>query len=317
MRFIFKHFIKAPILFLGLFFLIVFAPSQTYAWDAVLGATVGNQLHWLYDSIKGAALAAVKQTAVQTLNITVNTMVGGKSSADALFIVDWQDYLFTQPNNQARLYMNDYFSQLSNGKNSSNYTSASSEGFYSSKSGDYATDMIAQVKNYYENPTSNAITYEGNPDEMFKNGNLDDFARFISNPMNSSFGTALDASVNYQIASDLAQQEAAIRAISYNGFKAKESNGKVITPGSIIKDITSNVQDLGNKVIASATNIPEVMTSLVTRMITQSIQQGIGNIQSNLQKEINSANSKFNSEITSKAKSSGVSAYFYYDSRSN
>lgn len=319
MRLIVKKYIKFPAFLISFCLIFISASQSAYAWDAVLGATVGNQLHWLYDSIKGAALAAVKQTAVQTLNTTVNNMVGGgSSSSNALFITDWQDYLVTQPQKDAKTYMNDYFSQLSNGKSSSTYTS--SEGTSSTStgsSGNYVADMVNQVKTKFNNSSSPTPTYEGNIDNLFSDNNSNNFTKLVSNPMNLEIGVELDAQQKYDDAINNAKEEATTKAIAYNGFKAKESNGKVITPGSTIKDMTSNVQDLGNKVIASANNIPEVMTSIVTKMVTQSIQQGIGNIQSNLQKEINSATSKVSSAVSSSAKSSGISVYYSSSSSSN
>jgi len=269
--------------FVALFILTLsFSPmgaKKSHAWDAIIGAAYHRMLDTIYDNIKGAILAALKQAAAKTINDLVGKLVTGSSPSDTKFIYDWQDYLKDQPKKAADSYINDYLSKITGGMASSNFTS--SEGFSSGSS--YAKSLVDLAKSSTSLSTDDVqLTYTSDPSSMFSNGNgLKDFNSYLSganNPwsfqINSDNVWSAKKSDEEKIASD--------QGIAYSGYKAtvdKDGN-YVLTPGSNTKDAVSNAQDIGNKAIASANHPAEVIVSIITQILTKAITNGIGNIQS-------------------------------------
>jgi signal transduction histidine kinase len=95
------------------------------------------------------------------------------------------------------------------------------------------------------------------------------------------------------------QEAKKTQGIAYKGFLPQKSGSSIVTPGSTIADIQSQVEDLGNKILAAAETPAEVITSLVTKLVTKTIRQGIGQVQQKVQREINSATSNFSKQIKS------------------
>ena len=79
--------------------------------------------------IEGALLGALKGAAVQALNYKVGQLVGGSSAGEALFITDFNDFLYQGPAKRTELYMNDFFTLTTRGKDlRSNYIGAGDSG---------------------------------------------------------------------------------------------------------------------------------------------------------------------------------------------
>lgn len=290
---------------ISLLFLIatVFMPlrkARADTWGTNYAAAVLKQtMEQIAKQIHGAIMGAMKQAAAETINSTVSNLISsGSGSGGALFITDWDDYLAGQPEKKTELYMNDFFTLTTRGSSSaSNYASSGSgEGV----SGNYTNYLVKQAKKATTESTlsqTDISDYTDDPSEMFSSGNWRGFSAFVSNPANNPFGYTLMSQSVYQEKLEKEKDEARTRAISYQGYTAKESNGKVITPGSTIASMQAGVQDLGNKIVANAQNVPEVITAVVTKIATNAIRQGIGNAQRNVQKETTNVTTSVKNDI--------------------
>ncbi|MFH0969389.1 MAG: hypothetical protein V1804_02685 [Patescibacteria group bacterium] len=312
-----KNKINKIIVALLLSAIIIFVPLESVradAWGANYSAAILKQtMEQIAQQIHGAIMGALKQAAVQTINSSVSAMIsGGGGSGGALFITNWNDYLVSQPLKKTELYMNDFFTLTTRGSgSSSNYLSSSRSG--EGISGNYTNYLVEQAKKATTGssiPQTNISEYVSDPSEMFSAGNWRGFSAFVSNPANNPFGYTLMAQSAYQEKLEQEKDEARIRAMSYQGYTAKESNGNVITPGSAIASMQAGVQDLGNKIIASAQNIPEVITAVVTRIATNAIRQGIGNAQRNVQREINNVVGGVRRDVNEAVRQSGPGTIF-------
>ncbi|NTU67227.1 MAG: hypothetical protein HGB08_04905 [Candidatus Moranbacteria bacterium] len=253
--------------------------KESHAWDAIIGAAYHRMLDTIYDNIKGAILAALKQAAAKTINDLIGKLVTGSSPSSTKFIYDWQDYLKDQPKKVANSYINDYLSKVTGGMASSNFTS--SEGFSSGSS--YAKSLVSLAQSTTSLSSNEAqLTYTSDPADMFSNGNgLKDFNNYLSG-VNNPWSFQINADDVWNAKKSDEEKIASDQGLAYSGYKAtvdKDGN-YVITPGSNTKDAVSNAQDIGNKAVASANHPAEVIVSIVTQILTKAITNGIGNIQS-------------------------------------
>jgi hypothetical protein len=262
--------------------------AQAVAWPDIIGNAFGSALDEMFKQISGMIMGAAKQAAVQAVESQVSSIIsGGKSgSGGAMFITNPKQFLNIDPQKQTKLFMNDFFSMTTRGTNSAaNYASTQASGSISN----YSNYLVQQAKQSINGnpPQTNLQEYTNDPTDLFGQGNWQAFSAYISNPANNQFGYTLMAQDAYMGELENQQQEAMAKFIAYQGFKGTEQDGNIVTPGSTVKDIYSQVQDIGNKALANANTMPEIITALITRLVTKTITQGIGDIQSNLDKENN------------------------------
>lgn len=261
--------------------------------EPIVAAMLGEKMRRIYEELMNAMIAAAKKQAIIEYNKTVTQMVAG----GPLFITNWEQFLVEEPAQKTELYMNDFFTSLTKGKGSSlNYLSSGSHSF----EGNYASQLVRDVQGSLlgnKNPQFNFQEYADHPSEMFSQGNLRAFTAFISYPVNNPFGLSLLAQDEMNKKMEEETREAEIKAIAYQGYIAKEKDGKVITPGSTIKDIISNAEDLPNKILANARSLPEVIATVIVKQAGKTLRQGIGDIQSKLQKEVDNVVNNYNRQM--------------------
>jgi hypothetical protein len=274
-----KKIIIISLLFIG----IGFIPNFCYAFwpaDWALNASMTEMLAKMDRQIEGAILASLKQAAIQTINDTVSNAISQGSGSGPMFITDWKDFLYKGPQREADLYMNDFFSSITSGR-------ASISGYSS----------LGEI-NYQQSLTNGAkkITIIGNipkcditdSSDVFTSNNWNKLNSIFGNDACNQFGFNNISSSEYLSKLSMEQEAALAKSQAYRGFLPKTSGGIIITPGSTIADIQSQVEDIGNKIVAAAQTAPEVVTALVTRLATKTIQQGIGQAQQYAQQKINS-----------------------------
>lgn len=335
-----RIFFKIAAVFLALAFnFFLPATPKANAWDAVMGAFVKRSLDTIYDTIKGIQLGILKQQAVTSLNQEMNFLLSGSSSGGAMFITDWRDFLIKQPEAEANRYLNDYLSQVTSGRGMSSYIPNNSEGFGNglfsmglkqsnpgyakfieaanagvisdtvNSGGNYIQQLVTGAKRSTIDRAEPQVTYFGDPSRMFAEGNFRNMSLYLSG-INNPWAFNLNAQQKYQEELEKKKEEAKTMGIAYQGFVGKIQDGKVLNPGSLIKENVANVQDLGNKIIAGAQNIPEVLTAVVSQMITKSIQQGIGTIQRSVHKEVSNVRSQAQTQMNNAISQQGPGALY-------
>lgn len=328
------------ILFICLF-LFVFSFFPTHKSNAALWPAIDpiyqRVLDTMYEQLQGVIMGALKQSAAKMINEQVTKLVGGSSGSGAMFITDWQDFLITQPENQANTYMNDYLSKITRGRGSSSgyvynssglvlgaYDSKTKEGFYGGKV--LGSDDEVSSENYYEAllDTTKASTvdktdiypdYEGNPHEMFSAGNFDKLNSYLSG-VNNPWAFEIQAQNKYAQYKEDQKMQYFARSIAYRGFTGTIQNGKVVTPGSTVEQAVANAQDIGNKILAAAKNPGEMISSVVSQIVTQAIQQGIGTVSKMVDEQVNQVTNEINRNINSNLKEFGPSSLFNKSSSS-
>jgi len=285
--------------------------ARADAWGANMQAAIAKQtMERIQAEIHGAIMGALKQAAAETINDTVNALVyGSNARGGALYITNWEDYLVNEPQREVQLYMNDFFTLTTRG-------AASAVNYNANRAGTAATNYVAQQFDSFEQsiwggpPVYDLDNYCNDPNQVFAQGNWRCFNASISNPMNNPFGRDLVWRSEAIAKTAEIERLRSTQALTYRGYLPQTINGEVITPGSLIADIQAQAQNIPNMILATAQNIPEVITAVVTRMITQTIRQGIGNAQRTIQKEVINPIANERRDIDQEVRESGPGSIF-------
>lgn len=269
-------------------FLIFSSPlkvSAYVAWPDIGGAFFNAMLTKLWTEVQAAAIGALKKAAIDTLSETVNNLVSGATQAGALFITDWEDYLFSSPSGTTNTYMNDFFTVTTRGRSSGSYTSGACGGSFSEWRSERAKQV--NVTFDYTELQDDFQEYACDALNMFDDGTWAAYNAFMQ-PNNNPIAYALITESVYEKKLKEEQTKAAAKATAYGGFIAsQDENGYVITPGSIIQGITLAANTMDNDAIANADHIGEVAGIVVGKIASGIIKKGIGNARQNIQNKIN------------------------------
>jgi hypothetical protein len=274
------------------------------SWPDMVGFSFKQVLETIMSTIQNMMRGALKQAAVQMINNSVNKMISGSSSSGSLIVNDPYAFLYTEPDKKAMLYMKDFWKYSQSGRGSGDYVSSDSgsEGV----SQNYSTYLVKQAEQAIT--PQQAKPCDISASKLVNQFDFRTFSGYLETNCNT-FGYNQATQETHSAIQEQYRQEAAQRYQVGRGFKDVEKNGQVVTPGSTIQEMQAQVQDIGNKVVASSTSIPEVITSLVSKIATQAIRQGIGNAQSNSQKN-SSSSSNFQSSLNNQSNQNGPGTFF-------
>lgn len=296
-----KHFLLKifSISFLAISLLImpIRTPEANALWGEMPAQILGNSLATMRAQILGMIMGSLKQAAIQAISSKISGIVGGSSSQNSKIIGNYTDFLHTAPQNKTNLYMNDYLSQITQGRGSNSSYIPNNEGFGNGAfvggltNDNYKAQLVVSAKAVTNERTEANATYIGNPSQnMFSAGNMDNFNLYLSG-INNPWAFNLNAEQKYQERLTIEQDAARTEAIAGRGFKSTQQGGTITTPGSLTADIMASAQTVGLNSLANAQSVPEVITAVVQGIISKTIQNGVGNAQGNAQKSQNVTNS--------------------------
>lgn len=310
----------AVVLFVNMFSFTPRAHASAWGMVNVFSDLMMNAVETIQRQIEGAILGTLKVAAIEMLNNKVGQLIGGGSAGKALFITDWDAFLYQTPQQEAQLYMNDFFSLTTRGKASSANYIGIGGGSNRVISGNYSTLLVNSAKANIAMKTSGADSpaYQYTLDEYggiegVAQGDMRAFNALISSPANNAFGYVLMAEGAYDSYEYEQREIAKIKAQS-SGFLGAEKDGITQTPAGVVEAITTDVSTLGNKMIASATNPGEflsgVVGAMVNKMVTRLVQTGVGAVQANIQREVRNINSQTTQALNEASREFGPAAQF-------
>jgi hypothetical protein len=271
--------------------------AQATLWPGIDPA-IRTGLEEVMKLIDGLIVGVLKQQSIQMLDSQINILAGRGAGGQPAFITNWEDYLINKPMHQTNVYMNDYVSRMTRGKGTySGYST--SEGF--ANSGNYSANLSQSVQ-----PLGNKdpqLTYEGSPDQMFASGSLKNFELYLSG-INNPWAFNIEFQNKQKQVFEETKQVAQAKSIANQGFP-----GTSASPGILAKEMMANVQNMPNAVLANATSLSEVITSLVSQMISRSITQGFSSVQRSVSRATSSVN-RVNTSINNTVNTYGPGARF-------
>jgi hypothetical protein len=118
-----KYFFTHQILFFGIVSVLFFGTFTPQAHAGVWGEGYGSQVYAkVYEdlriTLRGALTGALKQAVGRIMNTQITAMIGGGNGKGPLFIANWQAFLISDPRRAANVYINDFFSMTTSGRNS-------------------------------------------------------------------------------------------------------------------------------------------------------------------------------------------------------
>jgi len=241
------------------------------AWLEIPGQFLKQALEVLARQMEGIMRGVQKQGAAQAIMQQVSSLVGGSGGSGPMFITDFRDYLMMQPKSGAKIYINDFISRSTQLRGSTNY-----EGFGGAGgNGSYVRQLTQLARQSTSEFSTPQMSYRGDPKKMFTGGNFKDMSLYLSG-INNPWAFKINSDQAYISKFAELAYIGQTKSVSGTGFLGNEKDGKTITPGSLTRDMMANAQDLGNKILASATSMPEIITSVVSSTVTQALKTGIG-----------------------------------------
>ena len=302
MKLYYKRKIKKilPIILFSIIFIFSFSPKANAAWIPGLDPAIKSALDYVRENITGIIVGQLKQQGVRTLTAQINKFAGG-SGGGAAFVTNWEDAIINQPRNETIVQMNDYLSDVTNGRNSySQYSTGINTG-----PSNYFADLSNSVRKL--DAPNLKVTYEEDPSQMLDGKDfkkLEKWSEGINNRY--MFGVVFDQKQEETKENiTLATQTDKIANQGFEGAQG-DGEGNVTSPGILSKEMMANVQNLPNNILASAETIPEVTSALVSLVINRTFSQGFSSVQRSVSKAASAASksrsngdSNFSNESTS------------------
>lgn len=331
---------KKTILFVCLVFLFSFSfrAEKAQAWDAWPAELAGHALDEISENIKGITMASLKQAAIEMIEKEVENLLDDIQGVGSAFISDWEDYLKGIPERESAAFMNDYLSDITEGRNSSRYRRVSAkkqilglyEGFGGRNSYEFALNNLARADegedslqdstNYYsylqsigrgainENEKLINPNYEKNLGEMFDDGNfifLNEYLAGANNPWSFKILFEKEMRERKELLAEIQKERQS------GGIKDKtDEHGNPIVPASTTAAIENKAKTLGMDVLATAETIPEVITSLVVKAINRSINQGVGALKARAQRELSNVRRQITNQTRRETQQYGPQSVF-------
>ncbi len=176
----------------------------------------------------------------------------------------------------------------------------------STTSVNYAQEMQQMVQDEVISPQAYTNNFTGDPSNLVSaDGTLSDLNLFVLGN-NMPIDVKMNAIAVQQQAYQNEKDQAMAMAIANQGYKSTgEESGSVTMPGSLIKDMQANVNNLPNLAMVNATNLSELVTAAVSKTIFSVTQSAIDGVQNSIDKSINSVTDKAINQTNSAVKKYG------------
>lgn len=313
-------------LFAIAFNVILMVPTaQAGVWGEPIAATLlGNVIETIKTQLKAALLGTLKVAAIEIVNSRVGQMIGGTTIGNTRFVTDWNQFLHGKPAEEVDIYMNDFFTRVTRGKDAAiNYSGVGDT--LDNVGGNYVAYLKARGKAATATTTDmeKELAYDfdewgaATPGQMIADGNWMGFNAFVVNPMNNPQGFALVSAQVHQKKMQEKVEEVKVEAMSSGYIAPKDRNGKTIAPAAVLEGMQKDALNIGNTMMAAATEPGEflagVVGALVNKTITNIVQRGVGKVQTSIKKEIQAVDAKISKKVDEVNKKLGPAAKYLKD----
>jgi hypothetical protein len=306
--------LTVTILLLAFSILALPNPVRAGSWGEDLAAAWEEvTLTKILDKIEKTMVANLKVMAVRIIQGRVQVLLTGSCGAYCIggssgFITNWQDYIFGSAQKTAENTVNTFFNEMRSGVGSG------MERVVNKAQKRFDFEVLKTKKPDLQNYVPEGkVEYIFDPTKPV--GNRWIAFRKSAEPQNDEGYITMRGFREYAEAFRKQEELRKTKAQADQGFKGvekKSSNrgpytaisstggkytvpaksgpaseeGLVTLPGSVLKDITSETQLMGVKMIGFARSIPEVVTNMVVQTLTNLINYGIRQVTDPIDKAI-------------------------------
>lgn len=291
-------------------------PARAGVWgEGLLSMTLKQVLEVIWEQISALLLGIAKRIAVTMAKDAADRLTAGGGAKKATFITDYKEYIYAVALDESLIYMNDLLTTATSGKNSSlNYVIAG--GSLQRLGMNYMNYLNAEVKSSFQKArcqynldqyTPNAVVSLGQGDWRVLNAS-------ISHNCNNPLGMSLIIQDETMRKMQQQQETAKTKAVAGNGFKGVEKDGKTVSPGSIIGEITSETNKAVVKAIGSSSKWGELLAAAASSFVNQSLnnlyQRGFEQVSKNLSRELGKVDKKIGAARKDLAEQLGPGSQF-------
>jgi hypothetical protein len=239
--------------------------------------SISNYIQLLIDRY---GMPTAKSATIALVNYAVQKILGGSNDGgQAHFVTDWEDYLYTSPQNDAKKYMNTFYDQTTSGA-----LSTVSEGVKSNTS---SNSGIGSASNYSSSLIKAAQTsidgqpckvdiqnYASNTSNLFGDGNMKGFMAYFKQ-CNNQYTYTMIAQSQYQ--TELSKLQTLADKKQVNGYLPRMVNGIVTVPATLFENAMSGVDQMGNNMIVNAKTYQELIAGAAITVGARTMQYKFGN----------------------------------------
>jgi len=313
------------LLILSTIILIFPRPVYAQAWGEAWQSTIWQvTTEKMMTEIKESLVASAKVIAIRIVQGRLNVLLTGScgqyciGGTGAMFITDWQDFVFGSAQRTADQVVNDFFNGLRSGTTASMGRVVTN----AQKALDAEVELTKRppdLQNYvsegkaaliFDPSTPNpwkAWTVAGQPQNdlayrYLQGWSIKQEAFRQEEERRKTMGVAYSGFTGTQAKST--SSRGPLTATSSQGGKLTIPPGsdyvppeKISLPGSVVKDITSEVQGMGVKMLEFARSIPEIVSGMIVQTLTNLINYGIKQITDPIDKSIMQTRNQIGTQI--------------------
>jgi len=253
-------------------------PAKAGYWGEAITAELMHEA-WVEakEAFLHAMLASLKQQANNLIRDRVRVLLTGRGRS--LVITDYDEFIYGEARNEARLYTRDFFRILGNGV------------------GDATAAVYDDVEDALLSPESELSTIDqyvqGGIDNIFdqsQGGGAKAVMAAATNPNNTPFGAYSRGRQIMENQERRAQRRAEIEAVAGDGFVSQRDpeNNLINLPGSVIASLTAKAESTYMDMINMARSIPEIVGTVAANMLTKTIEAGVVKVTSPIDNKLKS-----------------------------
>ena len=255
-------------------------------------------LEGIREQIVKALEASAKMMAIKQATSTIEDLLYGGSSSPRN-IKNFQEFLIQDPHDKTIAYAQDFLTNSLRGSTSGDYTPAGG--------GSGGSDLLAAIKaagegviKEWEGGTSNYDAYRSvcsDTSNYFADGNFDCFDTIIDTAMPFKMAMEMDAVMSAKFEQE--KETAALEAMSSGVLPAKNDNGDIINPKSIVEEIQLQRITLPLEALANGDSsaFSSLIQSFAVSLIVGVVERGLGEVESSANENIAAFERQYNEQM--------------------
>ena len=173
----------------------------------------------------------------------------------------------------------------------------------------YAEEMQAMADKWVINPEPKTFP-NIDTEKLLADNNLSNLNLYVLEN-NMPADVAMYTQAYMDQAEKDAKTEAVAKSTAYSGYIGNgDESGSITRPGSLIKEMQANVENLPNMALTAATGLPEVIAATVSKAISSMVQGAVSGVQRAVDQKLNSVTDKAVNQVNQKVNSFGPGALY-------